>query len=164
MTFLEFKTKAEELGYTVTIDKSAQDKSDEQYNRVHVYLENSKTSISIAKIFEDNHPIWWFAHDAVMAMDIERLIEDFNNTPIAERKYDITSMTDMDMAKLVIDGKLTITEITNATGISKQSIINYRNGKTSLDKAQWEVIHKLARLYNRTSIRSSHRYQNNTIK
>ena len=89
MTYLELKTKAEELGFTVSINKSYQDKRDQQCNRIHVYLENSKTSISIAKVFEDERPTWWFAKEAVEGMEIEDLINKFSNTPISERNYNV---------------------------------------------------------------------------
>lgn len=88
MKYLEFKKQAEELGYTVTINRDAQDKRDNQYNRVYVYLENEKTSIGIAKIFEFKDEIMWFAHEAVFGRKIEELIEAFNDTPINERGYE----------------------------------------------------------------------------
>ena len=88
MTYLEFKQRAEELGFTISINKSYQDKADDQFNRVNVYLSNDETSIVIAKIFEDEWPTWWFAHDAVEGMEIEDLINEFSNTPINERGYE----------------------------------------------------------------------------
>ena len=160
MTFLEFKTQAEELGFTVTINKDPQDKKDEQYNRVYVYMVNDKTSVDIAKILEFQSEVMWFVSGNIRAMDIATLIEKFNSTPVAEREYDKTDLNEMEKAVIVIENKsVTAVEIEKETGISRPAISNYRTGKTDIHKAQWEVIHKLARLYNRTSIRASHRSQ-----
>lgn len=148
MTYLEFKTKAEELGYTVTINKDEQDRQDEQYNRVYVYLENDKTSIIIAKIFEFKDEVWWFAKDAIAGRDIETLIDTFNNTPINERAYDDIELNDMDKAKVVIaDNSIRTVDLETKTGIGRVSIINYRSGKTDIERAKWEVVNKLARYY-----------------
>ena len=89
MTYLEFKQQAEALGFTVSINNSYRDKADDQFNRVNVYLSNDETSIVIAKVFEDEWPTWWFAHDAVEGMEIEDLINKFSNTPISERNYNV---------------------------------------------------------------------------
>lgn len=89
MTFLEFKTQAEALGFTVSINKSYQDKVDDQFNRVYVYLGNDKTSIGIAKVFEDERPTRWFVKEAVEGMEIEDLINKFSNTPISERNCNV---------------------------------------------------------------------------
>lgn len=148
MKFIEFKNKAEALGYTVTINKDEQDKRDEQYNRVYVYLENDKTSIMIAKIFEFKDKVWWFAKDAVAGRDIETLIDTFNDTPIDERAYDDIELNDMDKAKAVIaDDSIRTVDLETKTGIGRASIINYRSGKTDIERAKWEVVNKLARYY-----------------
>lgn len=148
MKFIEFKNKAEALGYTVTINKDEQDKRDEQYNRVYVYLENDKTSIMIAKIFEFKDEVWWFAKDAIAGRDIETLIDTFNDTPIDERDYNDIELNDMDKAKVVIaDDSIRTVDLEAKTGIGRASIINYRSGKTDIERAKWEVVNKLARYY-----------------
>ena len=150
MTFLEFKTQAEELGFTVTINKDPQDKKDEQYNRVYVYMVNDKTSVDIAKILEFQSEVMWFVSGNIRAMDIATLIEKFNSTPVAEREYDKTDLNEMEKATNVInDSSVKAVDIENEIGISKISISNYRTGKTDLGKAKWEVIHKLAQYYDK---------------
>ena len=151
MTFLEFKTQAEKLGFTVTINKDQQDRKDQQFNRVYIYLENDKTSICIAKILEFQSDVMWFVSGNTRAMAIATLIEKFNSTPVAEREYDKTDLNEMEKAVRVIENQsVTAVEIEKETNIGRVSISNYRNGKTDLGKAKWEIINKLAQYYDKS--------------
>ena len=151
MTFIEFKTQAEKLGFMVTINKDPQDKKDEQYNRVYVYMVNNKTSVDIAKILEFQSEVMWFVSGNIRAMDIATLIEEFNSTPVAEREYDKTDLNEMEKAVRVIENQsVTSVEIERETGIGRVSISNYRNRKTDLGKAKWEIINKLAQYYDKS--------------
>ncbi|BAP85543.1 hypothetical protein LOOC260_110040 [Paucilactobacillus hokkaidonensis JCM 18461] len=148
MTFLEFKTQAEELGFTVKINKDQQDIEDEQFNRVYVYLQNGKTSIDIAKILEFKTDVMWFLDGNNRSYKIADLIEEFNNTKVEDRNYDVVEMTEMDKAvKVINDDAIKATDIENKTSIGAVSISNYRTGKTDLNKVKWEIIHKLAGYY-----------------
>lgn len=63
--------------------------------------------------------------------------------------------TDMDKAKAVLaDTTVTITFISNTTGINRVSLSNYRSGATDIEKANWETVTKLARTYEANWINS----------
>lgn len=55
---------------------------------------------------------------------------------------------DLDKArKLLADKSISDAQIVRGTGINKVSINNYRHGKTSIEKAKWTVVNKLAQMY-----------------
>lgn len=57
-------------------------------------------------------------------------------------------MTELDKAQALLDdGSNTSTDIANETGINLQSLSNYRTNRTDLNKAKWEIVHKLANYY-----------------
>lgn len=56
--------------------------------------------------------------------------------------------TDMDKAKAILaDKSVRAAYLANITDISRFSILNYRSGKTDIEKAAWEIVTKLARAY-----------------
>lgn len=55
--------------------------------------------------------------------------------------------TDMDKAKSLLASNVTGKKISETTGINKVSIYNYRAGKTSIEKSAWNVVNKLARMW-----------------
>ena len=55
---------------------------------------------------------------------------------------------DLDKArKLLADKNISDAQIVKGTGINKVSINNYRNGKTSIEKAKWTAVNSLAQMY-----------------
>lgn len=56
--------------------------------------------------------------------------------------------TDMDKAKAILaDKSISTTYLANITDISRYGLLNYRSGKTDIEKAAWEIVTKLARAY-----------------
>lgn len=54
---------------------------------------------------------------------------------------------DLEKATKLIKGERSILSIFNVTGISRTSLNNYRIGATDINNAKWEIISKLARVY-----------------
>ncbi|MFT8525209.1 MAG: hypothetical protein ABF723_13920 [Lentilactobacillus hilgardii] len=63
-----------------------------------------------------------------------------------DKSWDITENgTDLDKAKeLIANREIPATEIAKISKVPRGSISNYRNGITSIDKASWKVVKRLA--------------------
>lgn len=56
--------------------------------------------------------------------------------------------TDMDKAKAILaDKSFSTTYLANITNISRYGVLNYRSGKTDIEKAAWAIVTKLAHAY-----------------
>lgn len=55
--------------------------------------------------------------------------------------------TDLEKAKEVIKSKVPSSVITEQTGISKVSLSNYKTGRTDINRANWQTVHKLAEIW-----------------
>ncbi|KRM92876.1 hypothetical protein FC24_GL000893 [Loigolactobacillus rennini DSM 20253] len=54
----------------------------------------------------------------------------------------------MDKAKAILaDKSISTTYLANITDISRYGVLNYRSGKTDIEKAAWTIVTKLARAY-----------------
>ena len=68
---------------------------------------------------------------------------------IATSKSD-NSMSDLDKAKIILTSKdILVKDLSKLTKIRYQTLVNYRQDLTRLDRASWAIINKLARIYDR---------------
>lgn len=54
---------------------------------------------------------------------------------------------ELEKAKEVLNGRVPMNIVSDQTGISKVSLSNYRTGKTDINRANWQTVHKLAKIW-----------------
>lgn len=59
---------------------------------------------------------------------------------------------DLEKAREVLTGNVPMNIVSEQTGIGKVSLSNYRTGKTDLNRASWQTIHKLAKFWDNLRI------------